>query len=106
MKQLQICGHTNGAQLDASTHARISRLTVLDLFRVRLGLYKRSALCPASRLAVLGFPRYMQFVWEWIIGVAPMRCIRTIWRRLTNQSEIRTAGIPVRQKMLRGKHHF
>jgi hypothetical protein len=62
----------------------ISRLTVLDLFRVRLGLYKRSALSARFRPAVLGFPRYMQFVWgmdHW--WQAPMRCIRTIWRRLT-----------------------
>jgi len=60
----------------------ISRLTVQDLFKVRFGLYKRSALSARFRPAILGFPRYMQCVWgmdHW--WQLPMRGLRTIRRR-------------------------
>jgi len=60
----------------------ISRLTVRDLFRVRFGLYKRSALSVRFRPAIFGFPRYMQCVWgmdHW--WQLPMRGLRTVWRR-------------------------
>jgi hypothetical protein len=61
----------------------ISRLTVYDLFRVRYGLYKRSAFSTRFRPAILGFPRYMQFVWgmdHW--WQVPMQGTRTIWHNL------------------------
>jgi hypothetical protein len=61
----------------------ISHLTVPDLFRVRYGLYKRSALSARFRPAILGFPRYMKLAWgmdHW--WELPMRGIRTIWRQV------------------------
>ena len=62
----------------------ISRLTVRDLLRVRFGLYQRSAFSARFRPAILGFPRYMQFVWgmdHW--WQLPTRGARAVCRRLT-----------------------
>jgi hypothetical protein len=62
----------------------ISRLTVRDLLRVRFGLYQRSAFSARFRPAILGFPRYMQFVWgmdHW--WQLPARGARAVCRRLT-----------------------
>jgi hypothetical protein len=62
----------------------ISQLTVFDLFKVRAGLYKRSALSARFHPAALGFPLYMQLVWgmdHW--WEVPMRGARTIWNRVS-----------------------
>jgi hypothetical protein len=64
----------------------ISHLTVQDLFRVRYGLYKRSAFSTRFRPAILGFPLYMQLAWgmdHW--WELPLRGIRTISHRLGNR---------------------
>ncbi len=61
----------------------VSNLTTRDLFRVRYGLYKRSAFRRRFRPAFLGFPRYMQWIWgidHW--WEFPLRGIRTIWKRI------------------------
>ncbi|MDM7995896.1 MAG: glycosyltransferase family A protein [Acidobacteriota bacterium] len=62
----------------------ISGLTVRTLFKVRYGLYKRSALSARYRPQFLGFPKYMQFIWgmdHW--WELPLRGVRTILRRRT-----------------------
>lgn len=65
----------------------ISRLTVTDLFRVRYGLYKRSALHSRFHPAILGFPRYMQLAWgmdHW--WQLPARGFHTIWNRFAGSA--------------------
>jgi len=62
----------------------ISGLTVRTLFKVRYGLYKRSALSARYRPQFLGFPKYMQSIWgmdHW--WELPLRGVRTILRRRT-----------------------
>jgi hypothetical protein len=63
----------------------ISQLTVRDLFKVRFGLYKRSALSAHFHPKCLGFPRYMQLIWgmdHW--WELPQRGVRTVLNRLMN----------------------
>jgi hypothetical protein len=60
----------------------VSRLKVRDLFSVRYGLYKRSALSARYRPVFLGFPKYMQLTWgmdHW--WQLPARGISTVFRR-------------------------
>lgn len=56
----------------------VADLKISDLFRVRYGLYRRSALSSRYKPMFLGFPRYMQLIW----GIAhwwqlPLRFLRT-----------------------------
>ncbi len=70
--------------MDGDRTRGISGLTVRTLFKVRYGLYKRSALSARYRPQFLGFPKYMQFIWgmdHW--WELPLRGVRTILRRRT-----------------------